>query len=136
MANVISFKDIQKINKDFEQPGIDKTNVGISPFNLLLGKYINTQSDFKGVVIGDFIQASENGFYIGKNMILTEQGLIRPLGYIIDGGDDNIALELTRTNKVSVIDGTNEEETFMKSDIMPIDWKWNWGRPIIDGGIS
>jgi hypothetical protein len=33
MANVLSFKDLQKVNRDFEKPVIDSTNAGISPFN-------------------------------------------------------------------------------------------------------
>jgi hypothetical protein len=37
MANVLSFKDLQKVNRDFEKPVIDSTNAGISPFNTFTG---------------------------------------------------------------------------------------------------
>jgi hypothetical protein len=134
MANVLSFKDLQKVNRDFEKPVIDSTNAGISPFNTLLGRFINVPNTFKGVIIGDFIVAQEDGVYVGNNIRLTERGLIRKY-VVIDGGGDEIPLDLTRTNKINVIDGTNDIDPDYKTDIMPILNGFNWGRPIIDGGF-
>jgi hypothetical protein len=132
-VKIIGLTDIKNLNKKVSKTLIDKRNEG-GQFTLFLGEFIRAFDNFRGVVIGDNIKPVEDGFYVGSNMVLTEDGLKRPLGVIIYGGDDEIALELRRTNKISVIDGTNDNEPFIKSDIMPIDDRWNWGRPIIDGG--
>lgn len=131
---LIGFNEIKNINNMFSKTYIKTSNDG-GEFTLFLGEFIRAFNNFRGVVIGDNINPIEDGFYVGNNMALTKNGLIRPLGYIIDGGGDEIALDLNRTNKISVIDGTNDETPSNKSDIMPIDDRYNWGRPIIDGGL-
>lgn len=131
MSNKFSSKDLQIVNTKFEKVTSDKTNVGITPYNMLLGRNINVPNDFKGVVIGDFVQPDTNGIYIGKNVKITEDGIIEKYT-IIDGGNDIYALDLMRTNIVDIIDGTNDTQPNIKGDIMPIYPLYNWGRPIID----
>jgi hypothetical protein len=130
---IINFSKISDVNKKVSQPPINNSNVG-GQYSLFLGQYNNANSGFKGLVIGDFVRPTEDGVYIGKNFVITEEGIKRPLGILIDGGGDLFPLDLNRTNKVSVIDGTNDLDVINKSDVLPIDYRYNWGRPIIDGG--
>lgn len=131
MANTISLKDLQIVNKLFEQRNFDITNVGISPRNLLLGRYINVPNNFQGIVIGDFIQPTEDGIYIGKNVKITSEGIIFKTA-VIDAGADKV-MDLNRTNPIDIMDGVQSEAII--NLVLPVDPIHNWGRPIVDAGV-
>lgn len=130
MANTISLKEVQSVNKQFQLRTTPTNNAGDSMFNVLLGNFINVSQSFKGMVIGDFVKGREDGIYIGQNLRITKDGIIKKY-VIIDGGLDT-RLNLTRTNPIDIIDGVNYNQY---GYALPINQNFNWGRPIVDGGL-
>lgn len=135
MAQVISLKYLQDVNKKATVP---TNNIGVSNLNLFLGENNNVLTTFRGIIIGDFMSPRENGIYIGRNLSLTEDGLTFK-NVIIDGGEDQ-AYDLTRTNMIDIIDGVRfwgvtDPVLLWKDGPLPIAQEYNWGRPIIDGGV-
>jgi hypothetical protein len=138
MALSFTAASLQLINKKFAQKFQDITNFGMTVRNLILGNNNVAATNFTGIIIGDGINARENGIYIGKNVKLTEAGLSTRT-VIIDGGLDR-AKDLTRTNMIDIIDGVRysaetDPSYLWKDSPLPIDETKNWGRPIVNGGV-
>ena len=127
MANVLPFLSIESVNKGFQTRTTPTNNAGNSPFNVLLGNSINVSQTFKGLVIGDFVNGNElEGIYVGNNLKITPEGMFNKW-ITIDGGYER-AIDLTRKNPIDIIDGVN-------NSVLPVDNLFNWGRPILDGGV-
>jgi hypothetical protein len=138
MAQTFSKSTLLQINKKFSQVFQDLTNFGMTVRNLILGNNNVATTNFTGIIIGDGINAREDGIYIGRNVKLTEEGLTFKT-VIIDGGLDQ-AYDLTRTNMIDIIDGVRysaetDPSYLWKDSPLPITQEKNWGRPIIDGGV-
>lgn len=127
MSNVLPFLSIESVNKGFQTRTTPTNNAGNSSFNVLLGNFINVSPAFKGLVIGDFVSGNElQGIYVGNNLKITPEGMFNKW-ITIDGGYE-IAIDLTRQNPIDIVDGVN-------NSVLPVDNLFNWGRPILDGGV-
>jgi hypothetical protein len=90
---------------------------------MIFGEAARLGNGFRGIIIGDQIDANESGIYIGEQK-LTSEGLQYTGLKIIDGGADTV-MNLNKTNEIDFIDAGLDVVRNLNGSKT---------RPFIDGG--